>query len=108
MTADVERENDARSAALQQNAAVDRKVAAMRADEPDGLDSRTYVVGLPVIIVVSPGGTVSVEVDMSEAGITMVKDENATDGTIPEHVMISDSETVEAWRTRHNVSVMAK
>ena len=72
------------------------------------LDSRTYVVGLPVIIVVSPDGTVSVEVDMSEAGITMVKDENATDGTIPEHVMISDSEIVEAWRTRHSVSVMAR
>jgi hypothetical protein len=76
--------------------------------EPDGLDGRTYVVGLPVIIVVSPGGTVSVEVDMTEAGIAMLKDEHATDGTIAEHVMLADSDTVESWRQRHNVSVMAK
>jgi hypothetical protein len=75
--------------------------------EPDRLDGRTYVVGLPVIIVVSPGGMVSVEVDMTEAGIAMLKDENATDGSIPEHVMLADSDTVESWRQRHNVSVMA-
>lgn len=58
-----------------------------------GEEPRTYVVGLPVVITVHPDGTVTAEVDLSEA-------DDIFDASTPEEqddseeVLIADKETI--------------
>lgn len=68
--------------------------------ETETPESRTYVVGLPVIVVVSPEGFVSVEVDTSELGAA-VRDDTETEHTTEQ--VDADADLLDKWAEHHAV-----
>lgn len=69
-------------------------------------DSRTYVVGLPVVLTVHDDGRVTAEVDLSEA--YDVWDASTPDGQDDsEDALITDSETISAAVEARTVDVTA-
>lgn len=59
-------------------------------------DNRVYVVGLPVVITVSPEGRVHAEVDFGDVKSAMHEDFAATDDYSDEQID-ADGESVSAW-----------
>lgn len=69
-------------------------------------DSRTYVVGLPVVLTVHADGRVTAEVDLSEA--YDVWDSSTPEGQDDsEDVLVADSETISAAVDAKTVAVSA-
>lgn len=65
-------------------------------------DSRSYVMGLPVTVVVHPDGFVTVEVDLDELAEGIREEESNLDGATPEQVE-EDAKLAEQWANTHMV-----
>lgn len=65
-------------------------------------DSRSYVVGLPVVVTVSPEGFVTVEVDLSDTTSVMREAESQL-ADYPDAVVEDDVDVVSRWLDTHTV-----
>lgn len=59
---------------------------------------RSYVVGLPVIVTVADDGTVSYEIDTTEAGQAVRENEHYDD--VPQDVLDADGDLIDADHDR--------
>lgn len=66
------------------------------------IDSRSYVVGLPVVVTVSPEGFVTVEVDLSETTSVMHEGESQL-GEYSYDEVSKDAAVVSQWMDTHTV-----
>jgi len=84
-------------------ALLDETVRDMRAaEEPEVPQTRSYVIGLPVMVTVHPDGTVTYEVDSTEAGAA-IREDDLTDLVVGEDHRERDAATVDADHTRRRL-----
>lgn len=81
----------------------------MTDQQPDPLNPREYVVGLPVLVTIDDNGWIAVEVDLSELSVTMCKDSEsgplgeAWDVLDSHETAVADSEVARRWVQMYSV-----